>query len=520
MTPMKSRCTLEGAGAALMLLFYYRGLIEPSNLALFYHGLPVAHLIGGFLVDLLVFAIVVSLLLFALQYLPPVPRSALEALFAALMLWRMVDLAVAIQTSNWITADWQGVRKQSLMAALLVLGTSAVFVPRITLPVVRAVRLAVAASAFCALWIVPQLIHVALIGPASTKLVSAHPLAATYKGHDKRIIWILFDELSYDQTFDHPFPGIELPNFRRLRTESVSYSKLEPAGFHTQEIIPSLFSGVRINGIRSTVGGGLWYKDEFQNRWFAYDSEKTLFRVAQNAGWSSGVDEWTFPYCRILAAELDTCSWEPSIILPTELYGASEEKSVLANAAILPRMLLDIGPSRSPSTEETNLRDYRDILANAEALIDESQIRFVFLHFPIPHPPGIYDRQHRLLRHGGTYLDNLVLADDTLGLLLQRIDATPESGRTTVIVSSDHSWRISLYRNDAGWSAEEERASGGRFDDRPVLLIHFPGQNIGADVNAAVPELLEHDMIAGMLRDEINSPGDLYQLEKQRQGVQ
>ena len=104
-------------------------------------------------------------------------------------------------------------------------------------------------------------------------------------------------------------------------------------------------------------------------------------------------------------------------------------------------------------------------------------------------------------------------------MLLQEIDATPSSHRTTVIVSSDHSWRISLYRHGAGWSAEEERACGGHFDDRPVLLIHFPEQKAAVDVSAAVPELLEHDMIAGMLRGEIASPGDLNQLENKRAGA-
>ena len=483
--------------------------MEPSNLALIYHGLPVGHLIGGYLVDVLAFAILVALLLFALNYLPSIPQRAALALFAGLMLWRIVDLAIAIQTNNWLTACWIDVRKQSLMGILLVLTVLAFLVPRIALPVVRAVRLAVAAFAFCGLWIVPQLIHIALVSPPDIQAASAHPSETSYIGSDQRIIWILFDELSYDQTFDHPFPGIDLPNFRRLRGASVSYSKLEPAGFHTQEIIPSLFSGIRINGIRGTVDGSLWYRDEFQNRWFAYDPEKTLFALAKSKGWSTGVDEWTFPYCRILASVLDTCSWEPSVLLPTELYGASEDKSVLANAAVLPQMLLDIGARHAPSAQAKNIRQYRDILAHAETLIDESQVRFVFLHFPVPHPPGIYDRERHLLRQGGTYLDNLVLADDTLGLLLQRIDATRESGRTTVIVSSDHSWRISLYRNYAGWSAEEERACGAQFDDRPVLLIHFPQQNIAVDVNAATPELLEHDMIAGMLRGGINSPADL-----------
>jgi hypothetical protein len=516
---MKLRCTLEGVGAALLLLFYYRGLIEPSNLALFYHGLPAAHLIGGYLVDLLGIAILLSLLLFALQYVPPVPQKTAQAMFAGLMVWRILDLAVALQTSNWLSACWLGMRKQSLVGILLALCIGVHLVPRITLPVIRVVHLCVAATAFSALWVIPQLIHVALVRPPDKQSASAHPPTMTYKEADQRIIWILFDELSYDQTFDHPFPGVELPHFRRLRSESVSYSKLTPAGFHTQEIIPSLFSGTRIVGIRSTVGGDFQYEDESRNRWLAYDPQDTLFGLAHSRGWSSGVDEWTFPFCRILASVLDSCSWEPSVLLPTELYGASEGKPVLANAAVLPRMLLDVGASRSDSAWETNSRDYRDILGHAEALIGESQMRFVFLHFPVPHPPGIYDRRSHLLRRGGTYLDNLVLADDTLGLLLQEIDATPSSHRTTVIVSSDHSWRISLYRHGAGWSAEEERACGGHFDDRPVLLIHFPEQKAAVDVSAAVPELLEHDMIAGMLRGEIASPGDLNQLENKRAGA-
>ena len=75
-------------------------------------------------------------------------------------------------------------------------------------------------------------------------------------------------------------------------------------------------------------------------------------------------------------------------------------------------------------------------MGRTHALIENNQVRFVFLHLPVPHPPGIYDRQRHLLRSGGTYLDNMVLADDSLGELLQEIDATPSASQTTVIVSS------------------------------------------------------------------------------------
>jgi membrane-anchored protein YejM (alkaline phosphatase superfamily) len=114
-----------------------------------------------------------------------------------------------------------------------------------------------------------------------------------------------------------------------------------------------------------------------------------------------------------------------------------------------------------------------------------------------------------MLRPSGNYLDNLVLADDTLGALMKEIDATPLASRTTVIISSDHSWRIPMWKPAEYWSTEEERASGGRFDNRPVLLIHFPGQKDGNEIKAALPEMIEHDIVAEVLRSRMGSPEDL-----------
>jgi membrane-anchored protein YejM (alkaline phosphatase superfamily) len=192
-----------------------------------------------------------------------------------------------------------------------------------------------------------------------------------------------------------------------------------------------------------------------------------------------------------------------------EDYGASEEKSVIANAAVLPAMFLAKLTGRANKTEYSHAREYTNVMDRTRALIGNSQVNFVFLHLPVPHPPGIYDRQRHVLRSGGTYLDNLVLADDTLGTLLQEIDATPSASQTTVIISSDHSWRVPTWSRQEGWSSEEEKISGGHFDDRPVLLIHFPGQKQGSDVNTLLPELLEHDIIADMLLGKISNAEEL-----------
>ena len=58
-------------------------------------------------------------------------------------------------------------------------------------------------------------------------------------------------------------------------------------------------------------------------------------------------------------------------------------------------------------------------MKNAGELLRDQRIRFAFLHMPIPHPPGIYDRTTHQLSSHGDYLDNLVLADETLGALMK-----------------------------------------------------------------------------------------------------
>ena len=51
--------------------------------------------------------------------------------------------------------------------------------------------------------------------------------------------------------------------------------------------------------------------------------------------------------------------------------------------------------------EKKHAQDQAAIMPQAEALIRDQSIRFVFIHLPVPHPPGIYDRSapsgHRLL---------------------------------------------------------------------------------------------------------------------------
>lgn len=513
---MKSRNLLEGMGAALLaLLPYLYPFLSPSNLEFYHHRLPINTLIGGLLLDLLGVAALATAFFIAVQHLPPLLQRIVNPSVAGVVLWRFMDVTDRLLSDpENPSAHWFKVRRLVGVAIPLLLITLGYIMPRLTRPIVRMVRLALAAFAFSALWCIPQLLFLTLAQPSAERLAYAYPSAPAAAGSHHRIVWILFDELSFNQVFDHPASGVDLPNLERLRLESVSFSELKPAGFFTNKVIPSLFLGRRIDEIRSTVDGALWYRDEPHGRWLAYDPKSTVFGLAQSRGWNSGVAGWLNPYCRILAPTLQDCYWAPAFV-EMEAGGASAGRSAFANAVAASWSFLTalVRPGNAVRTKyaDRQIQAYRNVLGHAQSLIENNQIQFIFLHFPIPHPPGIYDRKRHLLRPSGTYLDNLVLAGDTLGVLLREIHLISADSQTTVIVSSDHSWRIKLWRpaGYGNWSSEEERASGGRFDERPVLLIHFPGQRSGADIKSDLPALLQHDLIAGMLRDQINNPEDV-----------
>jgi hypothetical protein len=51
-----------------------------------------------------------------------------------------------------------------------------------------------------------------------------------------------------------------------------------------------------------------------------------------------------------------------------------------------------------------------------------------------------------------------------------------------------------------GWTAEDQKASHGRFDPRPVLMVRLPGQSTPQTINQPFPALKEHDMIENFVQ--------------------
>ena len=519
---MRPRWLLEALGAALLLVLpFFVPLLLPDGNLLLHSSLALRHPLYGVLIDFAAAAILGLIVLFLAPRLSPLLRTIVSSLLAGLIIWWFA----------FVVAD--GASKVPFLAHFAVFFARAqeiLFQLCLTIPmffivfgflkpntmrsIVRRTRLGLAAFAFSGLWIIPKLIYLASLHPVQS--FNHSPAGASPSPH-KRIVWILFDELSYDIVFDRPVLDLKFPNLERLKSQSVSFADIQPAGSKTEEIIPALLAGRKMDKIRASSNGTLIYFDDQQNRWSGYDPNTSLFGTARDYGWNPGIAGWYNPYCRMFASVLTACSWRPGIqdLYPLRRLGASSSKTSFQNALIIPMFFFDVFFS-SPDGEKQrllrrNIRDYQALVSQAQKLIQDDPIRFVFLHLPVPHPPGFYNRATHQLCSCGSYFDNLVLADDLLGQLEEEIRQTPAADQTTLIVSSDHSWRIGLWKGGEFWTPEEEQiAATHRIDTRrPVFLVHFPGQQSSIDITAQQPELIEHDIIASMLQNKLQSPDDL-----------
>jgi hypothetical protein len=527
---MKARWLLEASGVALLIsLPYFAQILFPGHLSIYHHHRHLEHLLVGLLLAMAeIFLIALGLMAFFHYYISSRPRAMAAVAFATLLFFRFVDSIISIgqQWHAGLNRDLSEVAPPSFafvaashfwggwpfrLGLFVAVTALAWWRPSATQPFVRATRFALAGFAFCLLWIVPQILYFAYgMKPTPRVRASVNPASS------KQIIWILFDELSYKLAFEQPPPGIDLPNFAKLRSESVSFANLQAVGFYTDRIIPSIISGKKIDEIRSDAGRGLLYLNSAENRWDRYDEHQTLFGLAHATGWNSAVVGWFNPYCRLLPSVLDSCLWEPGFLsLMLESVGAAEDKSSFANAQILVRAFLAADLPTEAGDAATRIAVHQKLMKRATDVIRTSEFDFIFIHLSVPHPPGFYNRKTHEFCACGNYIDNLQLADDSLGHLEEEIAHSPQAGQTTLIVSSDHSWRVPIWSQWESWTAEEQRVSQGVFDRRPAFLVHFPGQTSAIDITEAEPELIEHDIVASMLQNKLHTPDELVSFLRQ-----
>jgi hypothetical protein len=484
--------------------------LSPARRNFYHQLLPVTTLTRGLLIDLLVLGLLGGLAFALLDRATPRLKQ---------ILWLPVFFATAWIVARDISTSMSNrmLRGHLLQAlpyipALILVGALALllFTPGVYSDLVDIASVILAAGGIALLLtVLPRLVFACFSRVPREQAGFTRPVSNPGHPGELHIVWILFDELSYRQAFEHPQPGIALPAFAKVAAESVTFSQLSPVGDQTQHIIPSLFLGEPITDVEGDANGNMLLRHSPNAPWRQFDQNATVFAAAKRQGWGTSVAGWYNPYCRILNTVLDSCYWTFSQSVAGELFSRlSSRQSSWQNArdglplAARIELLRHKGPHNQALRE-----DYQNILRAGQGLIQDPNIRLVFIHMPVPHPPGLWRNPSG--EHAFDYLGNLVLADQAMAGFLQSLAASPAAADTVLIVSSDHSWRSSLWRGAGGWSKAEERATnGGFFDQRPVLMVRFPEQTRAEQVDRPESAMVVHRLLLDLIAGKVRTPED------------
>jgi hypothetical protein len=359
-------------------------------------------------------------------------------------------------------------------------------------------------AVFCLCSIV-QLLWVLRWKPGPYQHTAAWATTAQPPRDHPRLVWIVFDELSFDQVYGHRSPDLSLPNFDALRSESTVFTDAQPIGDKTVQILPSLLSGRVITAYGFTPDNRFMVHHKGTRGYTRLTGADTVFADAQKDGWRTAAVGWYNPYCTIYAGAIDDCYW---MNLDRMDGPMAQDASFWSNVGS-PLKQAGLGllqPSRADESictygMQQRIKTYTDLRDHAAQVLKTDQADFVFLHLPVPHSPNIWNRASGSFTQqcGSSYLDSLALADRTLGSIVATLKSSPRWKDTTLIVQGDHSWRIYLWDDQPAWTAEDAHASRSGFDPRPAVIIHHAGQT-QAELNATPWSLVQvHTFIEQVL---------------------
>ena len=509
----------------LYLLWLLKPALEPQQIAFYHWSAPASNFFLPVALDFLGFWFLLTLLLLATRLRGRV-RATLWTALLSFIPWAIVQNLHLLELAPRLHQLDRCLFLTNILATLLVIAFwRPAFVPRFE----RVIESASTVLVFLGLFGVFLILELAFIsGQASWKMRSTHfYLSATTTVQPHRILWIVFDELSYQQAFEHRFPDLKLPAFDSLASTSTVFTQAQPFDIYTQNVLPGLLSGKRFDQTR-THALELSLHNQATGKWQRFDQQDTVFQDALRAGYRTAVVGWYNPYCRIVPAVLDSCYWANRS--PTNYMKPSN--SLLAN--ILAPMKLYawsmLGPTPGPVffyfmhhlhisfqkvvTRQSQIDDYNDLDTHAQNLLRDQSFNFILLHLPVPHPPGIYDRRANTFTTSDvSYMNNLALADKCLAGIRKTLEQTGQWDSSTIVVMGDHSWRTKqIWRSMllTYWTPEDELASnGGQYDPRPAYLVKLPNQTSAARIDTPFQTVNTRKLFDALMAHQINTPTDL-----------
>jgi hypothetical protein len=414
------------------------------------------------------------------------PACRLAAVVAAAML--LIALNFVRITHEAVVPWTDAIGQAGLLAIVVLVLTASLAWPQRALPAIRGVALVASPLALLTLAHILWMFVEVAAGPG-WRGVDPAPLTRTAPSL-RRVVWLVFEELDQRLTFEARPAGLELPEFDRLRRESLYADAARPPAGTTDVSMPALITGRAVVAVAPTSPNDLelTFADGQAARWSAHPN---VFSRSRALGYDTALIGWQLPYPRVLGASLGNAAWRPSV---------SHEQ---ARGNTFSHAFWNQWGSLVPPVHARRLlsQRYAEIADLALRAATDARFGLVLLHLPVPRPPGIYDRATERLTAWnfagaeGGYLDNLALADRVMADLRHRMERARLDDRTWIVLSSDQWWRPPKHYDE-------------EVDHRVPFLVRPPQGGRTTHVDAAFSTVATHDLILAILRGSISDTRD------------
>jgi arylsulfatase A-like enzyme len=318
--------------------------------------------------------------------------------------------------------------------------------------------------------------------------------------------------------FDERPSSINLPELDRFKSESFISTNAYPPANYTAFSMPALISGRLVSSATPINPHDMMLKFEGAGTAVKWNEQPNVFSDARNAGSKTAVVGWYHPYCRVLGDNVDSCFVAGEETDQWTLYQVMAEQwertfntipfiQDYSNRSGLENRLPNVAFFR-----EHQVETYNEVMEQVKQVSGRKEFGLLLFHFPVPHPPGIFNRNTGAMTDqlGRSYLDNLALADKSLGEIRRSMEAAGTWDDTTVIVTADHWWRTEVWKGSA-WTAEEDAASGGKTDHRVPFMIKLAGHTDPFVYNQTFNTVLLRDFLNAIRNNQVTGPGGIAQ---------
>jgi hypothetical protein len=343
----------------------------------------------------------------------------------------------------------------------------------------------------------------------------AAAIAASHAPDRPRVLWLIFDELDQELTFETRPSDVKLPALDDLRNESLWVERAYAPGGWTIVSLPALLTGRLVERAEPASASELWLKFLDQPEAERWGTQPSVFSRARQRQLNTALVGNYHPYCRILS-DLVSCysvSYREGVPERCGSVACESVRQVIGLVYHLPlmdrvpwvRLRYEAMNAPVPWDEsKAGIARFKAIHQRVLQLATDPATDLIFVHYPVPHGPIIFDRAtDDFLRAGKTAdrFDNMVLADHALAELRMAMERAGVWERTAVVVSADHG------EKDIAKLAFD--AQGNRIERRVPFILKLPFRSAAVRYDREMNTVITQDLVLALLDGAVSDDEEL-----------